>query len=417
MRKRLIFIIVCAAVLFQSISASAVSISSDAAYVIDALTGECYYEFNAEAPLAPASMTKVMTVYILYEKMRDGVISKETMITADEEDAAASRDSEATNVLLDAGKSYSVGELIGAILVPSACAASAMAGKYLCGSEREFAGLMNDTAARLGLNAYYEDASGLSDSNRITASSMARLSRLLVNEFPDVLNYTSMPYIIFGGRRYNSTNHMLSGDSYEYAGVDGLKTGTTTLAGYCFTSTAVRDGIRLITVTMHSKTGSRRFTDSAELLNYGFERANTLYNNILATDMRIYINGEEIPAFRYGGPNSGLTFIIEDLKDYGFSIGWNDEEKTVTAYYDSSNEVTPIPMEMYRGYSNGSALFGITANSGITAQIEYNGDKYTFERVYSLDGYMAVSADELINIADECTWDEQTRSLNIVFGR
>ena len=137
------------------INAYALDISSGAACVINTDTGEFYYDYNADQPLAPASMAKVMTAYIIYEKINEGVISKNTLITADIEDEAASLDSEATNVFLRAGDAYSIDELLGAIMVPSACAACEMVGKYLCGSKEAFWNLMNQKAADLGLNAYY----------------------------------------------------------------------------------------------------------------------------------------------------------------------------------------------------------------------------------------------------------------------
>lgn len=409
--------IICAAaalgVLFGSASASALDITSKAAYVADVTTGECYYEKNSEEMLAPASMTKVMTVYIIYDKIRCGELAKDTLIVADAEDDAASLDSDATNVRLIEGHAYSVDELIGAIMVPSACAASAMAAKRISGSEAAFAQLMNETAAKLGLNAYYEDSSGLSDADRITASSMARLAIRLINEFPDVLNYTSKPYIIFEGKKYNATNHMLPDDNQAYWGADGLKTGTTTLAGYCFTATAVHDGIRLVSVTMHSSTSRNRFPDSKKLLDCGFDKAYSLYNHLFATDMRVKINGNEIPAFYYGGPDKGLVFIIEDLKDYGFDITWNGDTRTVSARYDKEREVSPIPMKMYRGYENGAQLFDIFRSSDIKAEVSCGDNSYTFNHVYPLNGYTAVPADEMINAAKSCEWNGTERCLEI----
>lgn len=414
MKKRMFISLASALMLLNSINVSAMDITSHAACVIDAQTGKTYYSYNENEPLAPASMTKVMTVYIVYEKIADGTLSKNTLITADAEDEAASNDSEATNVPLICGTQYSVDELIGAILVPSACAASAMIGKYISGSEQKFALLMNSTASALGINAYYEDASGLSDNNRITAASMAQLAKVLITKYPDVLNYTSLTSINFKGKAYKSTNNMLPGKSYEYPGTDGLKTGTTQLAGCCFTGTAVDDDIRLISVTMHSEYSSARFEDSIQLLSYGFEQAHYMYDNILATDMRLFINGNEVPAFAYSGPGEGLYFIIEDLKDYGFDIAWDPSARTVTAHLNPDKPVTPIPLDIYKGYPAGSIFMPIEKDTALSAGVSLGKTTYTFKHVYSLNGYTAVSADELGSISASCTWDPAAKRLDII---
>ncbi len=414
MKKKIISIIVCFTLVCGITAHAAPEISSRGACVVNAATGEIYYEFNADEPLAPASMTKVMTAYIVYREIDGGALTKQTMITADAEDAWLSRDPEATNVEIIEGESYSVDEILGAILVPSACAACEMIGKYLCGSESAFAELMNQTAGELGLEAYYTDASGLSDYNRISARSMAKLAARLINEYPDVLNYTSRPTIMFGGREYKTTNRLLPGGAYQYWGADGLKTGTTTLAGYCNTATALRDGIRVISVTMHSESGSERFTDSISLLDMGFDAANYYYSSLLSTNIRLFLNGYEVPAFFYRGPERGLCFIIEDLKDYGFDIDWDEAAKAVTAYKNPDKAVTAIPMDMYRAYPDGSRMFNVMRNTGITARIVCGDKEYTFKQAYNLSGYTAVSADELSSVGKSCVWNEAERLLDVV---
>ncbi len=414
--KKILILIITLMTAFGGVDVYALDITSKAACVINTETGEFYYDFNADEPLAPASMAKVMTAYIIYEKLAEGVIGKDTLITADAEDEMASLDSEATNVFLRAGNSYSIDELLGAIMVPSACAACEMVGKYLCGSKEAFWDLMNQKVAELGLEAYYADASGLSDDTSISARSMAILASKLINDYPDILNYTSKPYIIFEGRMYKSTNHMLPGDTWEYPGTDGFKTGTTTLAGYCNTSTAVRDGVRLLSVTMHSESPYDRFADTINLLDYGFEQARYFYDNLFATDMGVVINGHEMPSFYYGGANKGLCFIIEDLKDYGFDLHWSDLTRTVTAVYNPNKAVKPIPLDSYKAYAPGSPMYGIIGGSDITAEIVYNGNIYTLSNVYALGGYTAVSADEFGAAADSCSWSDAEKRLHIEFN-
>lgn len=413
MKKRFISIFLCTLLTLGTVASAALDLTSGAAFVMNTDTGDSYYEFNADEALAPASMTKVMTAYIVYKKLADNTISKDTRITADAEDAMLSRDTEATNVPINEGQSYTVDEILGAIFVPSACAACEMIGKYLCKSEEEFVKLMNSTAQEMGLNAHYADASGLSNDNRISARSMAALATAFINEYPDVLSYTSRLYTTFDGHEYKNTNRLIAGGVNEYWGADGLKTGTTTLAGCCLTSTAQRGDVRIVAVTMRSASSSARVSDSVKLLNYGFSRADYLYNSLFATDMRLFINGYEVPAFCYMGPRKGIYFIFEDLKDYGFDIVWDAQTKTVTAYKNPEKKITPIPMEMYRSYSDGSKMFDVTRNSGITAKIVCGGTELTFPEVCSMNGYVAVSADELGNIADSCVWNESEKLLEI----
>ncbi len=413
MKKKILLDATVITLAFVNFHASAIELSSAAACVIDCKTGKCYYELESYTPLAPASMTKIMTVYLIYEKIEEGALSKDTLITADEEDALASRDSEATNVILEDGMSYTIDELIGAILVPSACAASSMVGKYISGSEESFAELMNQTAEELGLNAYYEDASGLSDNNRITARSMAELARILINKYPDVLNYTSKPYIEFNGRQYNNTNRMLPGRDCEYTGIDGLKTGTTTLAGCCFTATAFDGEIRLISVTMDSEHGASRFDDSAQLLDIGFEQAHFEYDNILYTDMKLFINNNEVPSLAYAGPNEGIYFILEDLKNYGFEIDWDPITMSVSAEENEYAAIAPIPIDIYRAEPAGSIFMPIIKDSVTSASITFNEKTYNFKNIHSLNGYTAVSADELAAASGHSAWNSSEKRLDI----
>ncbi|MDO5397690.1 MAG: D-alanyl-D-alanine carboxypeptidase family protein [bacterium] len=413
MKKRIFGVTLISAILAQTICSYALELTSDAAIVTDAETGECYYEMNADEPLAPASMTKVMTAYIIYEKMDDGFFTKDTLITADEDDEAEADDPEATNVDIVAGEAYTVDEILGAILVPSACAACEMIGKYISGSKEAFVSLMNQTVGSLGLEAYYEDASGLSDNNRISARSMAQLARTLITKHPDVLNYTSKQSVTFGGKTYNSTNSMLPGRSYEYSGVDGLKTGTTTLAGCCFTGTALNNGHRLISVTMHSQSGSERFSDTKCLLDFGFDRINYLYNNLFCTDMRLFINGAEVPAFVTLGGTPKLCLLLEDLKDYGFSVYWDKNTNTISAEYIPGQQFTPIPMDYYKTLMPAEIYLPILSDYDTKAELIFDKTRYSINEVFPLGFYTAIPVDELVNIAKSGEWNSVERRFDI----
>lgn len=413
MKKKIISVMTASALAFTYVPALAIELTSNAACVIDCTTGQTLYELNQDEPLAPASMTKVMTTYIIYEKIKDGFLAKDTVITADSEDEAASKDTEASNVYLTAGTGYTVDELIGAILVPSACAVCEMVGKHISGSKEAFAALMNEYVGKLGLEAYYEDASGLSDNNRISARSMAKLAQILITEHPDVLSYTSKSTITFDGKTYSNTNKMLPGRSYEYPGTDGLKTGTTNLAGSCFTGTSVNNGNRIISVTMHSESNSCLFSDTKKLMDFGFDYINYYYYNIFNSDMRLFINGSEIPAFSVQGQYPGMCFIIEDLKNYGFDILWDNDTRTVSAVHNKQKPLSPIPMDYYRTLEPGEVFSPIIKDSEIQAEIILADKKHIFKGVFPIGSYTAVSADELINVAKSVFWDNEERCLDI----
>lgn len=389
--KRKIFLSIILIITITCASFSAFALTSTGACAIDAKTGNVLFEHNADTPLAPASMTKVMTAYIIFDKINSGDLTKDTQIICSENASKLSKDTIATNVPLVAGEGYSVDELLYAILLPSACAACTLVGEYISGSEAEFANLMNSYAKDLGLNAYYEDASGLSDNNRITPRSMAQLGAIFIRNYPDVLNYTSTKSYSFRGKTYNNTNQLLPGKSYPYEGADGLKTGTTTLAGKCLTATAERNGSRVVGVTMHSTTTKSRYTDIHEILDNGFSAINDMNNTLYSSDARIYINNAEIPSY-YCGDNDGETIILaENLANYGFEIHYDDVLKTVYVRREKQNEFSP----MEKTLAPGAKLAVSNRNTAIKVEINNDGYYYSFKNLYDIGGYIGISVDEL----------------------
>lgn len=383
---------------------TAMALTSKGACAIDTYSERVLFEHNADEAFAPASMTKVMTVYIIYDKMRQGVFDKNTEIVCSENAARRSKDPEATNVPLIAGEKYTVDELIGAIMIPSACASCTLMGEYISGSEEEFAKLMNNYVYWLGLEAYFDDASGLSDNNRITARSMAKLGARMIKDFPDILNYTSRTYITFRGKKYDNTNELLAGGRYEYSGADGLKTGTTTLAGRCLTATAVRDDRRIVGVTMGSTSGKARYTDIHEILNAGFNSDGIFDEIVCADNTKVFIDGQEIPSLCYTGEKTDTVIFAEHLENYGFNIYYNGQERTVYIVRDKQKDAFPVDAAQFEGYS-ASVLEG----SDLKVILDDDGYLYEFKDVYDLSGYAAISVDELKRMY-KYTWDQNTMS-------
>lgn len=403
---------------FQALSGGAVQaayvgenyISSAGACVMDFDTGEVLYEYNGNVLRVPASMTKMMNVYCIYESLAAGEITLDTVVPISQNVYDKSRDAVYQSVLpLYYNTTYTVDEMLDVIVVYSASAAAiAMAELLGDGSEAVFVEKMNQKAAEMGLNAYYYDSCGIAD-NEISPISMASLARNLIRDYPDILNRSAQKAVVFHGNTYQTTNHLL--DTYCYEGADGLKTGTTPAAGYCFCGTAVRNGRRMISVTMQSSSTGQRFVDTARLLDYGFSIANEKYGSIYFTDMRVFINNAEIPAFSYNGAEPHAVIVAEDLQNYGFDVRYDAETETLHIVYHPDKHFSPIPMDYYRG-KNGQKAFTLAPSSNISVLVNDGAEVFELQDVYDVDGYMCISVDEFQKIYD-FIWKEEENAAYI----
>lgn len=247
------------------------SITAASAIVMDYDTGEVLYEKDADTMRVPASMTKVMTAYIIFEELEAGRLTLDTMVPISAANAQKSRDSKnyPASVPLTAGSKVSVDTLLKLIMIPSASASCIVMAEYISGSESAFVQRMNETAKRLGMTAAYKNSHG-AHVHYLTARSQAILVRAFMDRFPQILDYTSLTGVTFNGKWYPNTNKLLPGLDYAYEGADGFKTGTISAAGYCLSATAVKNGRRIISVVMKSSNDRTRHTDSTALLDYGF---------------------------------------------------------------------------------------------------------------------------------------------------
>lgn len=271
------------------------NVTADSAIVMDYDTGEVLYEKDADTMRVPASMTKVMTAYIIFEELEAGNLTLDTMVPVSNTNADRSRSSSyPAMVPLPYGKSQSVDTLLKLILIPSASASCIVMADYISGSEAAFVQRMNETAKRLGMTAEYENSHG-AHVHYLTARSQAILVREFISRFPQVLEYTSMTGVTFNGKYYPNTNKLLPGLDYAYDGVDGFKTGTISAAGYCLSATAVKNGRRIISVVMHADDDKTRHTDTTALLDYGFAM---LEYQAPYTDMAYHWGREDVAALK-----------------------------------------------------------------------------------------------------------------------
>ncbi len=239
-----------------------------AAYVIDARTGEVLYEKNADARLHPASLTKMLTLYIAFDAIERGEITLDTVVTVSKHAASEPP----SRLGLKAGQKIAMRYLIRAAAIKSANDAATAIGEHIGGSEAKFAARMNRTAKALGMDSSsFKNANGLTrDGHLTTARDMTILGRHVFYDFPQYYNIFSRRSTDAGLAEVANTNRRFL-DAYE--GADGIKTGFTNAAGFNLTASAQRGGVRLIATVLGSPSTAARNAKMAELLDLGFKRA------------------------------------------------------------------------------------------------------------------------------------------------
>ena len=274
MMKRVvaIIIVICCIVGVIPIGAQAVEmdIPAKSALLMDISTGTVLYEQNAHTPLAPASVTKVMTMLLIMEAIDSGKIGWDDVVTASETAAAKG----GSQIYLKVGETMSVADMVKSIAVSSANDCACAMAEHLAGSEAGFVEQMNAKAKALGMNdTTFVNCTGLDDSeeaknHKTSAYDIAIMSRELMRNHPDIKKFTTiwMDTVRNGTFGLSNTNKMVR----FYPGATGLKTGFTSGAGYCLSATAQRDGMELVAVVMGCETSKERFAACKSLLDYGF---------------------------------------------------------------------------------------------------------------------------------------------------
>ena len=260
----------------QVSAASVSSMNCKGGVVIDAETGEVLWGKNENTLLVPASMTKLMTAFVVFEAISNGEYTMDSIVPISSSTASFSRNSTWSNVPLNTSSQYTVCQLMEAMLVESGCAAARALAEFTSGSESAFTVRMNQAASDLQMNAVFVDSYGGSASNLVTPASMAKLGRALLLYHPQITEFTSEKSFYLEGSTYYSTNRFVRNVySLELDGavVDGLKTGTTTAAGRCLCSTATYEGRRVIAVMMKESSVANLYTDSANALCFGLQYA------------------------------------------------------------------------------------------------------------------------------------------------
>lgn len=344
------------AVKIPSVESLGLELSS--AVLIEPTTGQVLLSLNADQPLPPASMTKMMTEYIVADAVKNGKISWDQKVIVQEN---ASKQI-GSRIFLAEGDEHTVEELYIAMAVGSANDATVALAELVGGSEEAFVAMMNDTAQKMGMKtAYFVNSTGLNREDMpadfrpnidketvMSAMDAAILAKYIVTDHPDFTKFTTIQSYKFRPRDKKpmiNYNWMLEANkdnvnfkAYAYPGLDGLKTGHTSNAGNCFTGTAVRDGMRLISVVMGANSEAHRFTETKKVLDFGF--TNFEIKQVIAPKS-VVAGNETVPVLK--GKKQDVSVVSDEGVTFIVPKGTTSPAITTTAQInDPATLVAPI---------------------------------------------------------------------------
>lgn len=255
-------------------------INAKAAMIIDASDGDIIYQYNENEAFAPASMSKMMTAYLLLESIHNGKVRWEDPVKM----SAKAAQTEGARIPVQVNDTLTVKDLYHALMIESANNSAVALAEHMAKSEKDFVQLMDAKAKQLKMSehAKFANASGLQEPDgsetKMTAADVAQLAYHLIKDYPEILEVTHLlqSQLAFNNINVISTNDMLNKNnkSLYIEGMDGLKTGFTDSAGYCFTGTAKQGDNRIITVVMGTSSKTKRFTETNKLMSYAFGLVN-----------------------------------------------------------------------------------------------------------------------------------------------
>ena len=310
---RMLILVMMLSLLPRSAGAAELKVAGKSALLMEVDTGTVLYESNAHEPLAPASVTKVMTMLLIMEAVDSGKIAMTDTVTASETAAAKG----GSQIYLKVGETMVVSEMLKCIAVSSANDCACAMAEHIAGSEEAFVGLMNRRAEELGMkdttfvNCTGLDDGGNADRHRTSAYDIAVMSRQLLKYHPDIRKFTTiwMDTIRNGTFGLSNTNKLIR----FYPGATGLKTGFTSGAGYCLSASAAREGMELIAVVMGADTGANRNAACKQLLDYGFANFSLIAPE-LTEEAQVPVTLGKAPAARVRLGEEGAVLIDKSQK-------------------------------------------------------------------------------------------------------
>lgn len=344
-RKKRILSILCIGLLFvqppcalaeeTASGDSSISITAKSAVLLEGSTGKVLYEADKDQQLMPASITKIMTLLLIFEALESGKITLEDEVTVSEHAASMG----GSQVYLEPFEKQTVNTMIKCISIASANDASVAMAEYVGGSETEFVAQMNEKAKELGMkNTHFLNCCGLDDDitegHYSSAYDIALMSRELITRFPQISDYSTVWMDSFthttkkGTSEFGLTNTNKLVRTYD--GITGLKTGSTSKAKFCLSATARRNGMDLIAVVMASESPKDRFTDAAKLLDYGFASCQ------MYTDENEELLSVKLPVIRGKKEETGI--MAENDFSQVLMRGEGQEDVTKETIYKESLE-------------------------------------------------------------------------------
>lgn len=314
-----VIVAVLAAVPVQSmcmyrVNAAEPDVESPSVILMEASTGKTVYEKNADETLHPASITKIMTLILIFDALSENKITLDENVTVSEHAASMG----GSQVFLEVGEKQTVNTMIKCISVASANDASVAMAEHIWGSEQTFVDKMNERAQGLGMSGtHFVNCCGLdTDGHMMTARDVAIMSRELITRYPQIHEYSGiwMDTITHSTRRGESefglsnTNKLIK--QYEWA--TGLKTGSTGLAKCCLSATAEKDGIELIAVVMAAPNSKTRFKDAISLLNYGYGVVDIYRDNAWLSQKKMVVHGGKSDSVKCRKNNEFVYVFTED---------------------------------------------------------------------------------------------------------
>ena len=260
-----IMILSFASIRIPVLALSEEEISAPSAVLMEPTTRKILFEKNPHEIRACASITKVMTLILVFEAIEEGKISYEDIVTTSAHAASMG----GSDIWLEPGETMSVHDMIKAVVVASANDAAVALAELVSGTEDEFVARMNERAKELGMNdTVFKNCNGLDEEGHLTCAYDVALMSAELIKHEKIFEFSSiwLDYLRDGETQIVNTNKLLK----YYKGITGLKTGTTGQAGSCMTATAQRDGLSLVAVVLGCDTGTGRFSDAAKLLDFGF---------------------------------------------------------------------------------------------------------------------------------------------------
>lgn len=351
----------------ESLSGKSLILASD--------DGTILFENNADEKLPPASVTKIMTALLVMEAIHNGKIETDDIVTVSENAANKT----GSHIFLAPGEEMSVNDLMKGLMVASGNDAAIALAEYISGSEQAFVDEMNKRAKSLGMvNTNYENCNGLDSSNHYSSARDIMLVTKELLKFPDIFNYSTiwMDTLRDGAFDLANTNKLIR----FYDGANGMKTGSTSKAGYCLSATAKRGDIQLIAVVLNAPTSKERFSDASTLLNYGFntyEKVNVCKENAIhsyipvkkgITDNVKIVFEKSFDIMVKKGEGKNISYKADNLPEEliapvskGDKVGvaeiYKDDQKIGSVNLVASDSVSKVTLwqtfsQMYNRFSN-----------------------------------------------------------------